>query len=131
MGSSVGQDSAPVVVVLAMTSQLTTRNELIIVQLEESEFTDVHDTQKSVTVDSEHDVGEGEGSGVGPGSRAQRTFGVWVIRVIEPQSWPRNTVEQAKKMTEQPQALVPTSNPTRTLWNSRSMSNRRMLLWPR
>ena len=54
---------------LAMTSPPITRDELVVVQLEESEFTDVRDTPNSVTVDSEHDVGEGEGSGEGLGSR--------------------------------------------------------------
>ena len=54
---------------LAMTSPPITRDELVVVQLEESEFTDVHDTPNSVTVDSEHDVGEGEGSGEGLGPR--------------------------------------------------------------
>ena len=68
VASCVGQDPAPVVVALAVTSQPMTRDELVVVQLEESEFMDAHDTQKSVTVDSEHDVGEGEGSGEGSGS---------------------------------------------------------------
>lgn len=68
MASASEQDSAPVVVALAVTSQPMTRDELVVAQLEESELIDVHDTQKSVTVDSEHDVGEGVGSGEGSGS---------------------------------------------------------------
>lgn len=61
--------STPVVVALAVTSQPMTRDELVVVQLEESELVDVQDTQYSVTVDdSEHDVGDSEGSGEGPGS---------------------------------------------------------------
>lgn len=67
MASAVSQDSAPVVVALAVTSQPMTRDELVVVQLEESELIDVQDTQKSVTVDSEHDVGEGPGEGSGSG----------------------------------------------------------------
>ena len=43
--SSVGQDPAPVVLALAVTSQPVTRDELVVVQLDESELNVVHDTQ--------------------------------------------------------------------------------------
>lgn len=43
--SSVGQDPAPVVVALAVTSQPVTRDEFVVVQLDESELNVVHDTQ--------------------------------------------------------------------------------------
>ena len=65
--SGVAQDPAPVVVALAVMSQPVTRDELVVLQLEDPEFVVVQDTQKSVTVDLEHDVDEGEGSGEGSG----------------------------------------------------------------
>lgn len=64
---SVAQDPALVVVALAVMSQPITRDELVVVQLEESPSAEVQDTQKSVTVDSEHEVDSGSGSGPGSG----------------------------------------------------------------
>lgn len=39
------QDSTPVVVVYAVTSQPDTTDELVVIQLDESEFIEEHDTQ--------------------------------------------------------------------------------------
>ena len=89
MASCVGQYPAPVVVALAVTPQPLTRDELVVVQLEESAFLDVRDTQKSVNVDSEQGVSEGKAQ-----EKVQdRGRGPSVIRVIESQSWPRNAVK--------------------------------------
>lgn len=49
-------------------SHPTTREELVVVQLAVSEIKELHETQKSVIVDFEHDVGEAEGSWEGSGS---------------------------------------------------------------
>ena len=70
---------------VALAAQPATRDELVVVELEESDFVGAHDTQKLVTVELEHDV-DGEGSGEGSaldvgrpsGSRSSQMLGSYL-----------------------------------------------------